>query len=319
MSPEFTAALLRTDACLSCDGKLVSSVGDLFDTRFGISGRYEVRRCVQCGLEQLYPVPAPAELKRLYETYYNFGGEKGTLYTRLREWFLSSRVYRLWMFLDGDISFHLRRGRGRLLDVGCNEGRSMRIFANHGFQVEGLELNESAAAAARAANFTVHTSDLSGFRPPYELDVVVLSNVLEHSLSPNTMLEDVRRVLKRDGEVWISCPNSDSWMRSIFGRFWINWHVPFHIAHFSQARLVAALLQAGFGNIRIRQATPALWVGSSMIAALFARPGASTRQLRNSLLVSALLVGSRAVLFPLLWIANRLGKGDCLVAVATAR
>src|SRR6266702_5919538 len=116
-------AALPTGACLLCSGALEECEEGLFDTRFGFAGRYEVRRCADCGLEQLFPAPEPAALKALYESHYNFGGETGALYTRLRERFLFSFLNPLWSWLDGDISFYLRRGAGRLLDIGCNEGR----------------------------------------------------------------------------------------------------------------------------------------------------------------------------------------------------
>ncbi len=84
-------------------------------------------------------------------------GESGTTYTRLRARFLASGVYRLWLALDGDISFHARPGRGRLIDIGCNEGRGLSLYAGNGFAaVEGLETNPVAAAAARRRGFVVH-------------------------------------------------------------------------------------------------------------------------------------------------------------------
>ena len=45
-------------------------------------------------------------------TLLRFSGERGTLYTALREWFFASALYRVWIRVDGDISFHTRRGRG---------------------------------------------------------------------------------------------------------------------------------------------------------------------------------------------------------------
>jgi hypothetical protein len=47
------------------------------------------------------------------------------------------------------------------------------------------------------------------------------------------MLVQVRRLLRPGGEVWISCPNADSLWRRVFGRGWVNWHVPFHLWHFA--------------------------------------------------------------------------------------
>jgi 2-polyprenyl-3-methyl-5-hydroxy-6-metoxy-1,4-benzoquinol methylase len=304
-------------ACLLCNGALEKSVGELFDTRFGIEGTYEVWRCLDCGLEQIYPVPSPAELGCLYESYYNFGGERGTFYTRLREWFFSSWLYRMWIFLDGDISFHGRKGGGRLLDAGCNEGRGLRIYARNGFHVEGLELNPTAAAVAREAGFTVHLGDTTDFTASAAYDVVVLSNVLEHARDPKKVLVNVRGNLNPGGQLWISCPNSRSWLRKVFGRSWINWHVPYHISHFSAETLRRLLTDAGFRNVETHQITPALWVTQSSIAWLFAREGRKNGQLRNPFLAVSLMVLARFVLFPALWLGDRTGRGDCLLVFAT--
>ncbi|MCU1302738.1 MAG: hypothetical protein JWQ87_3022 [Candidatus Sulfotelmatobacter sp.] len=312
-----TVAIVDGDGCVLCNGRTETSVSGLFDTRFGIEGDYESRRCRDCGLEQLFPIPSPSELKDLYERYYNFSGERGTLYTILREWFFSSPLYRLWIRVDEDISFHTCKGTGRLLDIGCNEGRTLKNYARNGFQAEGTELNETAAAVAREAGFRVFTGPLDDFAAALPYDVAVLSNVLEHSLDPKAMLVSVRRLLNHTGQVWISCPNSQSWLRSVFGRRWINWHVPFHITHFSAAALKNLLQHSGFSQIEIRQITPALWAASSIVSRMFARPGKPTRYLRNPFLIFGLLLLCRTLLFPLFYWGNRRGHGDCLVAVAT--
>jgi SAM-dependent methyltransferase len=304
-------------ACILCGGALEKGVSNLFDMRFGIDDSYEVRRCLHCGLEQIFPVPTPAQLKSLYESHYNFGGERRTLYTSLRERFFSSPLYRLWIRVDGDVSFHSRTGLGCLLDIGCNEGRGLKIYARNGFRVEGLELNQTAAAVAREAGFTVHASDIGDLNGSTLYDVVVLSNVLEHSPDPRQMLLDVHRNVKPGGQVWISCPNSCSWLRAVFGSFWINWHVPFHISHFSPDILNNLLQETGFATVENRQITPAHWVTSSLIARVFAKKGRPTLELRNPILVTILLALVRFVLFPALWLGNRRGRGDCLSVTAT--
>src|SRR5574341_1087122 len=126
-------------------------------------------------------------------------------------------------------------------------------------------------------------------------------------------------ILKPSGQLWISCPNSNSWLRTLFGRFWINWHVPFHIVHFSRGSLQRLLHEAGFEVVIIRQETPSLWVAHSIIARLFARRGKTTRQLRNPLLVAGLMLLIKGLLFPFLWLGNKLGRGDCLVVIAQKR
>lgn len=304
------------EVCVLCGSALKMSFPGLADTRFGVPGSYDIYGCVHCGLEETLPRPSPAELKRLYETYYNFGGETGTRYTRLREYFFFSFLNRLWSLLDGDVSFYQRPGAGRLLDIGCNEGRGLRIYCRNGFEVEGLELNPTAAAVARSTGFEVHTCLLDEFQPATTYNVTVLSNVLEHSLDPRQMLEDVHRVLANNGQVWISCPNSESWLRRVFGRAWINWHVPFHISHFSAKSLRELLKSTGYTQIEIRDITPALWVAQSLVAYLFSSKGKKNLQLRNPFLILVLMLFARVVLFPVLWLENKRGRGDCLQALA---
>jgi hypothetical protein len=130
------------------------------------------------------------------------------------------------------------------------------------------------------------------------------------------MLRHVRRILRPGGEVWISCPNAASWLRALFGARWINWHVPFHIVHFTEASLSRALVAGGFETVARAQATPALWVAHSVIAALTARRGRPTATLRKPLPVMALMALARGLLFPWLWLADRAGRGDCLLRVA---
>jgi 2-polyprenyl-3-methyl-5-hydroxy-6-metoxy-1,4-benzoquinol methylase len=313
---EETAAVGKT-VCFLCGSALEVALTGLADNRLGTPGAYEIRQCVRCGLEQTFPAPSLAELKELYETHYNFGGEKDTLYTRSRERFLFSFLYRLWTRIDDDVAFYRRTGKGWLLDVGCNEGRGLRIYARNGFQAEGLDLNEAAAAVARQAGFKVHTCLLQEFNPVTVYDVAVVSNVLEHSLDPRQMLLDIHRILASGGQVWISCPNSESWLRRVFGKCWINWHVPFHTFHFSSNVLRRLLAETSYTGVEIRSVTPAAWVAQSMITYFFARKGSKNRQLRNPFLVGLFMLFARFILFPVLWLGNQRGRGDCLLAVAT--
>lgn len=288
----------------------------IFDTRFGVPGEYSFAACGACGLEQLSPRPSQEELDRLYASHYNFGGERGTAYTSLRRRFHDSRLYRLWNRIDGDVFFHGRKGSGRLLDIGCNEGRGLLVYRGNGWEAEGLEPNADAAATARRRGFAVHAVPLRSFSPERPYDVVVLSNVLEHSPDPRGMLRRVHDLLAPGGRLWVSAPNGESVLRRLFGRSWINWHVPFHVVQFTQGTLGRLLEETGFRVESFRQETPALWAAQSLIAAAFARPGAPTRQLRNPWLVGPLMAGIRVFLFPLLWLADRSGRGDCLVVEA---
>ena len=302
--------------CLSCGEALSVFIEEVFDSRFGVDGYFNICQCKSCGLIQLSLCPSLGELKRLYETYYNFGGNKEGLYTRLRTAFLGFSFHRLWLAIDGDICFHKVKGSGRLIDIGCNEGRGLKIYQQNGFDAEGLELNKRAVVEVRKGGFQVYTDLLEEFQPEEPYDVVVLSHVLEHSLHPKETLTDVARILKPGGQVWISCPNVKSWQRRFFGGYWINWHVPFHIVHFSKDTLAKMLRESDFKIQETRQESPALWMTQSLIARLFAKSGLPTKQLRNPLLIASLTLLIRGFLFPVLWLGNRFQRGDCQVVIA---
>lgn len=302
--------------CLLCKGEIKSELTNVFDTRFGIEDNYNIARCSSCGTVQTIPFPSSSQLKELYERYYNFSGEKGTTYTKVRERILSSLPFAIWTKLDGDITFSTKKGRGRLLDVGCNEGRGLETFRRNGYDAEGLELNDNAAKEARRKGFHVYPELIEDFKPESLYDIVVLSNVLEHSLDPKDMLSHVNRILKTGGVVWISCPNVNSWLRRLFGKYWINWHVPFHIVHFSRDTLAKLLEESGFQVHQYHQETPSLWVTHSVIARLFVVAGKPTRQIRNPIIVASLMLLIRTLFFPILWLGNRLNQGDCMVVVS---
>ena len=290
--------------------------GGLRDQRFGAPGTYEILTCSRCGLEQTHPRPTGPELKDLYERFYNAGAEPGSAYQSVRERFLASGWYRLWLRWDGDPAFHQRRGAGRLLDLGCNEGRSLSLYAANGFAAEGLEINEKAAALARRRGFPVYTGTLEKFNPPEPYAVVVLANVLEHAPDPVAMLAQVRRLLGPGGRVWISCPNAWSLWRRVFGRAWINWHVPYHLWHFSPRTLEAVLARAGLRLMKVKSFTPALWLAQSCCLRLDPRTGGRNRAMRSAPLLAAMMLAARLLVLPFFSRADRRLRGDCLVASA---
>ena len=301
--------------CSMCGAPCRTVLTGLFDDRFGAAGTFDILRCQDCGLEQTRPRPPEAELKLLYEEFYNWGGQEDTLYYQVREKFLNSGLYRLWLNWDGDLAFHLEAGRGRLLDLGCNEGRGLALYSRNGFQAEGLEINQRAAATARSRGFTVHTTPLAEFTPEEPYDVVVLANALEHATAPWEMLSQVRRLLRRGGQIWISCPNAASRWRRLFGRHWINWHVPYHLWHFTPETLRGLITSTGFSLVAMKTFTPSLWLAQSLWGRM-GRAGRANQPMPSPLVLAGLMLAGRAFILPWGREADRQGRGDCLIVRA---
>lgn len=308
--------LADTVSCILCGGPVTRTAAGYTDDRFGMPGEWNIGRCGSCGLVQQSPCPDPGRLSGLYSQYYNFPRRTPALYRQMRDRFLLSPLYVVWSRLEGDISFHNRKGSGTLLDVGCNEGRGLMLYKRNGYTVQGIEINPLAADRAREKGFSVAEAPLPLFEPDGPFDVVVLSQVLEHEIGPDRMLECIHGLLNPGGELWISTPNYRSIQRSIFGRRWINWHVPFHIAYYTPDILCRMLADHGFVVEKTTCPSPALWTAQSIISWLYVEPGAVTAHMRNPAMVAILSVLSTIILAPLYLIARVLKRGDCIKIVA---
>ena len=132
-------------------------------------------------------------------------------------------------------------GKALMLDCGCHAGANARKRADaKGVQaVIGIEWNASAAREAQQRGLWVIRADLN--RPiPLQVasvDVVMVSDVLEHLVETTGFVREVYRVLKPGGYAVVSTPNLASW-HNIFAL--LLGLQPFsgpHLTHFSQVDL----------------------------------------------------------------------------------
>jgi SAM-dependent methyltransferase len=101
----------------------------------------------------------------------------------------------------------------RVLDVACGEGYGSALLARRARQVTGADIAAAAIAHARAryaghANLEFCLADCAAL--PFadaSFDVVVSFETIEHIAAQQAFVREVRRVLRPDGFVVLSCPN----------------------------------------------------------------------------------------------------------------
>ena len=114
------------------------------------------------------------------------------------------------------------RGTGKILDVGCGGGSYLYRLKQWGWEAHGVEPSETGAKQAQSLGLTVHHGTLQEARfPDAFFDVVRLSNVLEHLSDPKATLKEISRILKGDGLVYVTVPNTRS---LVFWLFQENWY-----------------------------------------------------------------------------------------------
>ncbi|MGB5325862.1 MAG: class I SAM-dependent methyltransferase [Pseudomonadales bacterium] len=110
----------------------------------------------------------------------------------------------------------LRRG-DRVLDLGCGEGRhtiGLALLSDVDVVGVDLDLQDLSVAATRGAEYfdasaRCHWCCADGLRLPFadnSFDKIICSEVLEHIPDYQGMLEEIERILSKDGLLAISVP-----------------------------------------------------------------------------------------------------------------
>ncbi len=120
-------------------------------------------------------------------------------------------------YYDGANTLVLWRLRGEnlcILDVGCAGGRLLEIVREEGRLAKGygIEGYPEAAAAARNKLDRVWEGDAERILPdlpPSSLDYIVFADVLEHLNQPAATIARLQPLLKADGAMVVSIPNTN--------------------------------------------------------------------------------------------------------------
>ena len=138
--------------------------------------------------------------------------------------------------------------KGKILEIGCAKGHFLSQAKGSGYQVWGLELNQkNCAYAADILGPTIINKGLLDARFNGGMfDVVYMRDVIEHLPNPREIMQEINRILKPGGMVFIETHNIDSLINSavrekhtvIFGFE--------HPVHWSPRSLAYLLRNSGF-------------------------------------------------------------------------
>lgn len=147
---------------------------------------------------------------------------------------------------------------GRVLDVGCNAGELLEIFAKSGWQVAGVEISSGPAELARKRlKTTIWHGAVEEVLPDAErFALVTLTHVLEHLLNPILVLQRLRHALA-DGVLLVEVPNADDRLLKAWGGAYRPLCPGDHVSFFSESSLTRLLDSAGFDVVEMRSPTHA--------------------------------------------------------------
>ncbi len=117
-----------------------------------------------------------------------------------------------------------------VLDVGCNRGPTEALFqslhpdkAQKTF-VEGIDISSEAikrASALHLPNCNFRWYDGAGLPYPSEtFDLVLMVEVIEHVATKEHLLQEIWRVLRPEGRLFLTTPNPDCWALKLELAMW---------------------------------------------------------------------------------------------------
>jgi 2-polyprenyl-3-methyl-5-hydroxy-6-metoxy-1,4-benzoquinol methylase len=211
-----------------------------------------VARCVDCGHGYVWPVPSTDFLSSIYrdDDYYQ-GGRDSIGFTD----YASLEPARRRMF-----SRHLARIEsetrvGRVLDVGCANGDFLKVARSRGWQVLGADPSVARAQVEAAGIQLVGTTVQDADVEEGSLDAITFWDVLEHVTDPVADLTRARKLLKPQGVLALTVPDSSNTLARVSGRRWFGYKTAGeHLQFFTGESLAKAFAKAGL-TLRVRHAT----------------------------------------------------------------
>lgn len=205
---------------------------------------FSIWECGACTLRFTQDVPESAEIGRYYqsENYISHSNSTKGLINRLYHVIRKQTLSDKRRLIQSATSLK----QGKMLDIGAGTG----AFAGHmkasGWEVTGLEPDESARKIAASVNGVnlLPASDLFSL-PPDHYDAITLWHVLEHVHDLHPYLGQLGRLLKRNGRIFIAVPNYTSHDAAVYGEFWAAYDVPRHLYHFSPESMERLLSKNG--------------------------------------------------------------------------
>lgn len=215
----------------------------------GLPGRFTVVRCSTCGLKRTDPRPDPASMGYYYPADYDPYTQSMGAPAPVRQ-----AGWKAWAKrLLGTRSTHMPDvAPGRLLEIGCAAGAHLRMLADRGWRVQGLEPSAEAAEFARSRGFEVANCELEAASyPAGSLDMIIGWMVMEHLHAPVECLKKMHDWVAPDGWLVFSVPNAGSYELKLFRDAWFALQLPTHTYHYEPASLASVLAAGGWKMERV--------------------------------------------------------------------
>jgi len=252
--------------CPLCHNDNIIQIGDpqiSASARHLIDQDYKIVKCKECQLYFVHPEISFSETQwaKLYDKEY-FG--------IMTNWWAGKRTKHRKARLEL-IKKYCHGTNIKFLEIGCGEGYILCDALKLGWDVSGLDIYDNRIAEAHDKNIKFHEGKLLSVSLKSDYyDIIYVDQVLEHIIDPESEIIEIKRILKRQGLVYIGVPNEDSFTsigRKLYylftGQTTISHKIkpfkqPYHVIGFTKLSIARLLKKHDFQILRIRNSSELL-------------------------------------------------------------
>ena len=213
---------------------------------FKIRGR-KIYRCKRCGLEKIYPLPSESELRYIYnDSYYDaWGPWQKEEVGKVKKETAKHRLNLIPVFKNE-----------KILDCGCASGYFLEVAKDYGYIPYGFDINISALKIAQEkfSSQQVYFGNIESC--PFEKNsfyAIFMSDFLEHVIDPLLTINKAHSLLKPQGYLVITTPDTNSFSHKVMKNYWPHYKIE-HLFYFNPQNISLMLKKNGFGIISINRA-----------------------------------------------------------------
>jgi len=250
---------LETTNCVICKTNKYTILFENHDRLHGKDGIFNVVQCNSCGLIYLNPRPMENYIGDYYPDIYEpYNTSLENFYIKLHLSLLTSYYRNKKNFADYFKSIlcqmlfnpiPIKYKGTRILDIGCGNGVFLYGLKNNDFDVYGIDMSEKAVDFAQNTlglnNVKLSSINKLEYQDEF-FDVITMNHVIEHLYNPENVIKEIDRILKKDGLLVISTPNSDSINFKLFKEYWFPLETPRHLNLFNHSTIQKLLCDFDF-------------------------------------------------------------------------
>lgn len=243
--------------CKICGKEARLFIKAVFDDRYKAPGFFDIYRCPECGFGFMNSFIQPEKAGEFYGKYYPLS--KVTPSQVRNQAAIKPAIFN-WLFGTSNIAHLYIKPHSLVLDIGSASGVSLLEIGKLKGKAYGVEPDHHAQKIAKKLNLHVFKGFITDNPfPDKKFDFITASQVIEHVPDAKVFLEAIGKKLNQKGQVILSFPNTDSLYRKIFGRRWINWHIPYHSNFFTKKSFKILAHSTGFKVLKTKTVTPNIW------------------------------------------------------------